>query len=619
MPDNMYDHNVFTVVTAYDKKNKASSAFKLQENSKWFCEAIGGVAEEPIIDSREATPAEDPQPDDEEASTVDRLVVTFDKLLENLQNGVQLGTNPSSSHILLGHRGTKGTSAKQCNITVDDDLCIWLHDFHSAHGTAVGHDGQNQKGVRKRETWILAYQPGTRNPFKEITIHSGGLAVNIEFPNHTTAHSQYVENLRAFVKKCKDAAEKRKEEVPAVDGLGLDSEPTTQAPSEAQTDDERVIYYHEKDIGSGTFGEVHRVIRVRDGKVLAAKTFKPPANKRKLGEVDPAWLTGIRREFTLMKETPHPNVMEVFEFRETPEPMIVMAYYPIGNIVDAGIVGEEAYISALGQILDGLSHLHAKGVVHRDLKPENFLVEKNPFFRVVISDFGFAKVVTSTTLLTTFCGTLKYLAPEVFPGLSNGHGPAVDVWSLGVIALEWIYGIPMLPTVPMPRKLRQNVRPEKWHQWIEIWSNCLLVKLADEDDDDQMVEILLGMIEVSVSNRWDTKRCLEQGFENGLFKRRAVDGLVMCANDPVDLVLPTEERDDGTETPTAASPPSVEPSLHYTHAAIDPGYGALGFSHVSLPRLQSDSAGRPIQATVAPPVLNNRPEFVEYPRSFRIK
>lgn len=310
----MYDHNIFAVLTAYDQKNKASSAFKLQENSKWFREANGGVAVEPTIDSREATPAAEPQPDDEEPRAVDRLVVTFDEPLENLQNGVQLGTNPSSSHILLGHRGTKGISAKQCNITVDDDLCIWLHDYLSTHGTAVGYKGQNQKDVRKKDTWILAYAPGTRNRSGETTIHSGSLAVNIEFPNHTTAHPRYIENLRAFVKKCKEAAKKSKEEVPAVDGLGLDSEPTTQAPSEAQTVDNRLIYYHDEVVGTGTFGEVHRVIRARDGKIFAAKTFKPPANKRKLDEVDPAWLTGIRREFTLMKENPHVSALYVVCF-----------------------------------------------------------------------------------------------------------------------------------------------------------------------------------------------------------------------------------------------------------------------------------------------------------------
>ena len=265
-----------------------------------------------------------------ESRVVDRLVVTFNELLnnENLENGVQLGTNPSSSHILLGHRGTKGVSAKQCNITVDDNLCIWLHDYHSAHGTAVGYKGQNQKEVRKRETWILTFAPGTRNRFGEITIHLGSLAVKIEFPNHTTANPQYAENLRAFVKKGKEAAEKSKEDVPAVGGLGLGSEPATETPSEAQTVDEKPIYFRDKLIGKGAFGEVRRVIRVRDGNVLAAKTFKPPANAtRKLGEnpannkrklndmVDPTWLTGIRREFTLMKENPHVSAPQVCPLR----------------------------------------------------------------------------------------------------------------------------------------------------------------------------------------------------------------------------------------------------------------------------------------------------------------
>jgi hypothetical protein len=299
----VYDHNVFAVLTACDQKNKASSAFKLPHNSRWFRKAVGGVAEKPTIDSRAVTPAEDAQSDDEGLGAVDRLVVTFEGL-ENPLNGIQLGTNPISSHILLGHRGTKGISAKQCNITVDDDLRIWLHDYYSTHGTAVVCGGRDQKEVRRKETWILADEPGARNRFGEISIHISGLAINIEFPNQVTADSQYLENLRAFANRCKEAAKKSKE-VPAVEGLGLDSQPTTQAPSEVQTLGERLVYYRDKGIGKGAFGEVYRVIRARDGRSFAAKTFKPPAKKRKLGENDPVWLANIRREFTLMKDNPH--------------------------------------------------------------------------------------------------------------------------------------------------------------------------------------------------------------------------------------------------------------------------------------------------------------------------
>ena len=115
----MYGSDIFAVIKAHDQKHKASSALELEHNSRWFCKATGGVALEPTMDSRETTPAEDSQSDDEKeeeiTSNVNRLVVSFSKLLalDNLENGLQLGTNPTLSHILLGHRGTKGISGRQ--------------------------------------------------------------------------------------------------------------------------------------------------------------------------------------------------------------------------------------------------------------------------------------------------------------------------------------------------------------------------------------------------------------------------------------------------------------------------------------------------------------------------
>jgi len=313
----MYDHNVFAVLTAFDQRNMASSAFRLKHNSQWFRKAEGGVAEEPSIDSRETTPApgclgdnaqleEVNENENSGPGAVERLVVTFDQLREKLYDGIQLGTDPKLSHILLGHRGTKGISGRQCNVIVDDELCIWLRDYRSTHGTAVGHDSQNETEVRRRDTWILAYGPGpgAANRFGLTTIHAGTLAVEIEFPNHTAAHPKYVKNLQAFADRCAAAAE-AKAKVPVVEGLGLDSEPATQAATEAPTPGERLIYYKGKMIGKGEFGEVRLVFRARDGLVFAAKTFKPLPNKRKREEELPAWLTKIRKEFTLMRDNPH--------------------------------------------------------------------------------------------------------------------------------------------------------------------------------------------------------------------------------------------------------------------------------------------------------------------------
>ena len=240
-------------------------------------------------------------------------------------------------------------------------------------------------------------------------------------------------------------------------------------------------------------------------------------------------------------------MIQVFELRETPEPAIIMDYYPLGNITDVSTADKE-YVTAWGQILDGLKHLHAKGVVHRDLKPENILVERNPLFKVIIADFGMAKVQTDTALLQTFCGTLKYAAPEVFPGLSSGYGPSVDIFSLGVMVYEWIYGLPEPPNAPAWRKKNKEVTDEQWHTWLDTWVGLLLDKLEDEEDDSA-IQILVCMVETKVTSRWSATKCLAQGFKSRLFKRRVADGLIECASDPVPDDFDFPSGDWGTEGP----------------------------------------------------------------------
>ncbi|KAK0970908.1 hypothetical protein LTR54_017890 [Friedmanniomyces endolithicus] len=345
---------------------------------------------------------------------------------------------------------------------------------------------------------------------------------------------------------------------PGVEALGLDTAPSTQAPSEAATPRERLIYYEVAKIGAGAFGKVPKTIKARDGKAFASKIYRPPQNrnKRRRDDLDPKWLMGIRREFAIMRDNPHqPNVIQVLEFRETPKPAMIMRYYPLGNIVNA-CTHQDEHVTAWGQILDGLSHLHAKGVVQRDLKPENILVERDPLFKVVIADFGMAKIATGDALLRTFCGTLKYAAPEVFPGMSRGHGPLVDVWSLGVMVYEWLYSVVDPPDPPQRRGETEEV---SWFAWFDLWVDLLLTKLEDEDDD-RAILILNCIIETKVPSRWPASRCLMQGFDSGLFERRRVDGLIVYAGERHD------SQDTGARTPIAA--PSLSPSSLFEKSAV---------------------------------------------------
>jgi serine/threonine protein kinase len=92
------------------------------------------------------------------------------------------------------------------------------------------------------------------------------------------------------------------------------------------------------------------------------------------------------------------------------------------------------YIASLAR---ALMYCHHKHVIHRDIKPENLLIGIKGELK--IADFGWS-VHAPNSRRQTLCGTLDYLPPEMVEG--RDHDSAVDVWSLGVLAYEFLCGVP---------------------------------------------------------------------------------------------------------------------------------------------------------------------------------
>ena len=104
---------------------------------------------------------------------------------------------------------------------------------------------------------------------------------------------------------------------------------------------------------------------------------------------------------------------------------MIMEYVSYG---DLGIYVKESHFLGLAnikivgyQICEALGFIHDHGIVHRDIKPENILVASEEPLFVKLSDFGLSKMIghDNKTFLKTFCGTLLYCAPEVYPGFQQ--------------------------------------------------------------------------------------------------------------------------------------------------------------------------------------------------------
>ena len=87
------------------------------------------------------------------------------------------------------------------------------------------------------------------------------------------------------------------------------------------------------------------------------------------------------------------------------------------------------------QIIKAIQYIHNFKIAHRDLKPENILLFKNN--RLKICDFGFATIADKP--LKTICGTVPYMAPELFRYNKLYNGFAIDVWAVGIIIFEILH------------------------------------------------------------------------------------------------------------------------------------------------------------------------------------
>lgn len=112
----------------------------------------------------------------------------------------------------------------------------------------------------------------------------------------------------------------------------------------------------------------------------------------------------------------------------------------------------------MAQVLDGLGHLHEKGVVHRDVKPSNVLVDGSDYAMLLDLGIAFDPTAAGLTADGIILGTPSYISPEQVAGTPvDGRS---DLYSAGVVLFEALTGeLPFLARTQVEACLMHLKRP----------------------------------------------------------------------------------------------------------------------------------------------------------------
>ncbi len=200
-------------------------------------------------------------------------------------------------------------------------------------------------------------------------------------------------------------------------------------------------------------------------------------------------------EITILRSLHHPHIVSLIDCQEAPSRMhIIMEFCELGDLSSfikkradlvnhpqtqhmiqkypnpsVGGLNEVIVRHFAKQMASALEFLRSKNYIHRDLKPQNLLLNPSSLYysqsgtlermplaagasslipatgieslpMLKVADFGFARVLPTTSLAETLCGSPLYMAPEILR--YEKYDAKADLWSVGTVLFEMMCARP---------------------------------------------------------------------------------------------------------------------------------------------------------------------------------
>ncbi|KAM3527370.1 hypothetical protein MY4038_006353 [Beauveria bassiana] len=369
------------------------------------------------------------------------LALTTDHFPKDPSVGFVLGTDRDRCDILLPSLSQYGISKRQFAIT-----------FQTTTGAVL------LRNLSKQRTRILLQDVGRRTRLRDQRVLPqegsimcfNGLDLKL---NRTWGYDDMSHLYIAFLDRLAKS-------IPNLEALRLLT--ATEPSARTSFSQARSVYGSERCIGSGDSARVFRAMHRQTGDLVAIKRYREETSS-----------ATFFKEASIFCTLKHRHILTFHEFNvKNGVAELIMEYAVFGSLVkpirNNKLTVEEACTTTKHTLL-ALQYLHGKGITHRDINPANILITTRNPFHAKIADFS---VSSQAEQLNTFCGTKRYLAPEV-------HRPPytakVDIWSVGVVVMD-LWGLlprqgdaPLAPSYDLLPEALDVLRPATANAAFAAW------------------------------------------------------------------------------------------------------------------------------------------------------